>query len=97
VEQEGANKDRRTNPFRLGLWGLLLLVIGTLLTSWAATREAGSWMAWLLAGQFVFLAGLIGVIAAGIIWFRQAQAPEEPEPPRNEGPDPDFDQPSPEP
>jgi hypothetical protein len=64
------------NPFYLGLAGLIVLLAGYLLL---ATQPAGAVLSALaLAAHLAFWAGVVAVLAAGVIWVVDARRPEPP-------------------
>jgi hypothetical protein len=64
------------NPFWLGSAGLVVLLAGYLLM---ASQAAGAVLSPLaLAAHLAFLAGVLAVLAAGVIWFLDARKPESP-------------------
>ena len=65
------------NPFRLGGVGLLAVLAGYAVLASLATERETSALA--VLGKLVFLVGTVTVLAAGVRWFLDAQAPE-PEP-----------------
>lgn len=84
-------QEQRANPFRLGGIGLLLLLAGTMLPVWLAEPTGEGRQGWLVLGRLVFFAGLGLVATAAIVWYQQAQAPEEPEQEQDAGSDADRD------
>ncbi len=62
------------NPFRLGGGGLVALLGGyAVLRSHVADGETSPLT---VLGRLAFLAGALVVLAAGVIWFLDARAPE---------------------
>ena len=64
------------NPFRLGSLGLAALLTGYV--ALASHGAEGETSALYVAGRLTFLAGVIVVLTAGVIWFLDAHAPEPP-------------------
>jgi hypothetical protein len=111
-------EERRTNPFVLGLVGLLVMLAGYAASTSLAQQFADSpeqqissrlqeaqqhghiqgdgevldkvqryyrpSQALVIGGRIVFYIGLLMVIGAGVLWYQQAQLPEEPEDPEPE-------------
>jgi hypothetical protein len=103
-------KDQRINPFRMGLVGLLLLLVACFALSFLNSPDSEltiqsrmqravrsgegrtdpttaetlarveryyrSRMYWKLLAQTVFFLGVGVVVAAGVLWYQQAQQPE---------------------
>jgi hypothetical protein len=72
------------NPFRLGGAGLVVLLAGYGLQM---AGEGQPTAAATVAGRLAFLAGLLTVLAAGVVWFLDARAPEPPPDEDEETPD----------
>jgi hypothetical protein len=62
------------NPFYLGGVGLVALLAGYGLL--ASNPAAGALSPMSVAGRLTFLAGLLTTVAAGVVWFLDARAPE---------------------
>ena len=64
------------NPFRLGGLGMLVLLAGYLLLRTAVGD--GETTVLTVIGRLTYLAGLLAVGTAGVLWFVQARQPDQP-------------------
>jgi hypothetical protein len=64
------------NPFRVGILGVFLLLSGYLLLREAVPIRETS--ALTVTARLLYLLGFLTVMAAAVLWFLQARAPEPP-------------------